>query len=113
MLSGVTLEKKPYLCSCNTNDLIEAMSRLNRVSGSDLERIFAPYQDSSPALVTKSLQAENVIVHLTEVKDIEQVFIDHDVIKAFSQDSLTTYLAVLTGNGYELYRSLSESQYMW
>ncbi len=112
-MSGVTLEKKPYLCSCKSSDLIDAMSRLNRVGGKDLEQIFAPYQDSSPALVMKSLQAENVVGNLTPVKDIEQVFIDYNVIKAFSQDSLTTYMVVLTDSGYELYRSQSESQYMW
>ena len=113
MLNGITLEKKPYLCSCKSTDLIHAMSRLNRVGAQGLEQILAPYQDSSPALVMKSRQAGNVVDRLTAVKDIEQVFIDVNVIKAFSQDSLTTYLAILTDAGYELYRSQSESLYMW
>ncbi len=112
-MSGVTLEKKPYLCSCKSSDLAGAMTHLRKVEDQELLEILAPYQDSQTTVVLKSPEIDSVIEYLSATRDVEQVFIDHNVIKAFTEDSIITYLAMKRQEHYELYRSQSETIYMW
>ena len=113
LLSGVTLEKKPYLCSCKSSDLVDAIEMLNKVADDDLQHILAPYHDSQTTVVVHSDKTDSVVAYLNATNDVESVFIDYNVVKAFTEDSLVTYLAMKRDGYFELYRSQSAPVYMW
>lgn len=113
MLSAVTFEKKSHLCSCNSVELVNAMSVLRQVAEDELPHVLAPYQDSQTSVVLRSPEVKNVVEYLSATKNVEEVFIDHHVVKLFTEDSLKTYLALRRADCYEIYCSVDESNYMW
>lgn len=113
LLSGVTLEKKPYLCSCKSSELIDAMSLLRSVGDIDLHNILLPYQDSQITVVMQNAKVDEVAGYLGAVKGVEQVFIDYNVIKAFTVDSVDTYLAVQRGESFDMYLAHADTGMMW
>lgn len=113
MLNGVTMERKPFMCSCKSTELVGALNGLRQVNDVELSYILAPYQDSKTDIVLKSPDAENVAQYLAATNGVENLFVDEQVIKAFTGDSLNTYLALKRPSGYEIYQSSSASPHMW
>jgi hypothetical protein len=113
VLSAVTFEKKPHLCNCNSEDLANAMTVLRTVADGELPQVLSPYQDSQTSVVLRSQEVQSVVEYLSATKNIEEIFIDHHVVKAFTEDSLITYMALRREDCYELYCSKDESNYMW